>query len=201
MRSLARCNKATTVGWPLCSSPKVTLRERAEDSPGKKRGGNGRKTLVCFASRPLFARPELEELQQMRGKNPPDGRTDGGTAASVASQKIGRTRPKRRIRSCRGGDTYSQYQESLKFVSSRRKRSWMGQELRLVEPFRAPVAAKIRIANRQKYLSAGCMPGGENVNRHLPLFFPSPSPSDAALCPPPYPVTEQAQLIQHNGES
>ena len=96
VRPLARppgCNKATTVGWPLCSSsPKVTQRE-----PKMARGGRkaGRKTLVCSgSSRPLFARPppELEELQQMRGKNPPDApRTEGAAvasaSASAASQK------------------------------------------------------------------------------------------------------------------
>ena len=41
VRPLARppgCNKATTVGWPLCSSsPKVT--QKAEDGPGREEGG------------------------------------------------------------------------------------------------------------------------------------------------------------------
>ena len=96
------CNKATTVGWPLCSSsPKVTQRE-----PKMARGGRkaGRKTLVCSgSSRPLFARPppELEELQQMRRKNPPDARTDGGSGLGLRGLAKNRAHTAEEIRSCR----------------------------------------------------------------------------------------------------
>ena len=128
VRPLARppgCNKATTVGWPLCSSsPKVTQRE-----PKMARGGRtaGRKTLVCSgSSRPLFARPppELEELQQMRGKNPPDARTDRGSGLGFGLRglaKKNRAHTAEEIRSCRE-DT-----DNIKRVSNLRLKEVMPQ--------------------------------------------------------------------------